>query len=47
MLKAATSDSVMAGLDPAIPLENAPCSPKRDHRDKPGDDDRIFGRLLP
>jgi hypothetical protein len=41
---------VMAGLSrpkdgvaplayvPAIPLRNVPCLPKRDHRDKPGDD---------
>jgi succinyl-diaminopimelate desuccinylase len=28
----------MAGLVPAIPLRNAPCLPKRDHRVKPGDD---------
>jgi Xaa-Pro aminopeptidase len=29
----------MAGLDPAIPIRDAmPCKPKRDHRDKPGDD---------
>src|SRR6185312_7301410 len=28
----------MAGFVPAIPLRHAPCSPKRDHRDKPGDD---------
>jgi hypothetical protein len=30
----------MAGLDPAIPLMEAQCSPKRDHRDKPGDDSK-------
>ena len=29
---------VMAGLVPAIPITKAPCSPNRDHRDKPGDD---------
>ncbi|RDV01083.1 hypothetical protein DXH78_17735 [Undibacter mobilis] len=28
----------MAGLDPAISLRDAQCPPKRDHRDKPGDD---------
>jgi hypothetical protein len=32
------SPRVMAGLDPAIPLRRARCVPKRDHRDKPGDD---------
>jgi hypothetical protein len=31
----------MAGLDPAIPLRKAMASPKRDHRDKPGDDKRV------
>ena len=30
--------NVMAGLVPAIPITKAPCSPDRDHRDKPGDD---------
>jgi len=29
---------VMAGLVPAIPIIEALCSPDRDHRDKPGDD---------
>jgi hypothetical protein len=29
---------VMAGLVPAIPLRDVPRSPKRDRRDKPGDD---------
>jgi hypothetical protein len=33
----------MAGLDPAIPLRDALCSPKRDHRDKPGDDKEKVG----
>jgi hypothetical protein len=33
----------MAGLDPAIPLRLAPCIPKRDHRDKPGDDEKMLG----
>ena len=28
----------MAGLVPAIPMREAPCSPKRDARDKPGHD---------
>ena len=28
----------MAGLVPAIPIDLAPCRPKRDRRDKPGDD---------
>jgi hypothetical protein len=28
----------MAGLVPAISLRDALCSPKRCHRDKPGDD---------
>ncbi len=28
----------MAGLVPAISLRDARCPPKRDHRDKPGDD---------
>jgi glutaconate CoA-transferase subunit B len=28
----------MAGLVPAIPTRDAPCPPKRDRRDKPGDD---------
>ncbi|MDZ4368611.1 MAG: hypothetical protein U0987_16550 [Afipia sp.] len=28
----------MAGLVPAIPIVEAPCSIDRDHRDKPGDD---------
>src|SRR5215471_10048718 len=31
--------SVMRGLDPRIPLRDAPCSPKRDGRDEPGHDD--------
>src|SRR5215207_2828742 len=30
----------MAGLVPAISLRDAPCHPKRDRRDKPGDDSR-------
>lgn len=30
--------AVMARLDPAIPLRRTQCVPKRDHRDKPGDD---------
>jgi hypothetical protein len=35
---------VMAGLVPAIPLREAElCLPKRDHRDKPGDDGRKLG----
>jgi len=39
-----TLSLVMAGLVPAIPLSNAwPCSPKRDHRHKPGDDDKMPG----
>jgi hypothetical protein len=29
---------VMAGLDSAISIRDALCHPKRDHRDKPGDD---------
>ncbi|MES1156017.1 MAG: hypothetical protein ABUL48_06265 [Pseudorhodoplanes sp.] len=33
---------VMAGLDPAIPIRRAWCSPKRDARVKPAHDDRIF-----
>ena len=44
MLNPARFESVMAGLDPAIPLRNALCLPKRNHRDKPGDDGSIFGR---
>jgi hypothetical protein len=36
----ATLSTVMAGLVPAIPLRDALCPPKRDHRDKPGDDSR-------
>src|SRR5690349_9324094 len=36
----------MAGLVPAIPLREAPCLPKRGHRDKPGDD-RWECRLRP
>ncbi len=28
----------MAGLVPAISFRDALCAPKRDHRDKPGDD---------
>jgi hypothetical protein len=32
----------MAGLDPAISFRDAPCQPKRDHRDKPGDDKLEF-----
>jgi hypothetical protein len=35
-----TSQFVMAGLVPAISIRKArPCSPKRDRRDKPGDDE--------
>ena len=34
----ANLSAVMAGLDPAISLRDALCSPKRDHRDEPGDD---------
>ena len=30
----------MPGLDPGISLRDAHCHPKRDHRDKPGDDNR-------
>jgi hypothetical protein len=47
MLIALTIDSVMAGIVPAIPLMDAHRQPKRDPRDKPGDDGRIPGRLLP
>jgi len=38
----------MAGLVPAIPILGAsPCPPKRDRRDKPGDDDtRRFSTCL-
>ena len=33
---------------PAIPLRDATlCIPKRDHRDKPGDDSRMLGDALP
>jgi hypothetical protein len=35
--------TVMAGLVPAIPIDVALCRPKRDRRDKPGDDNVIFG----
>ena len=36
---------VMAGLVPAIPIDMAPyCVPKRDRRDKPGDDIILFAR---
>jgi hypothetical protein len=38
------SEIVMAGLDPATPLRLAPCSPKRDARDKRGHDDGEFFR---
>ena len=38
-------DLVMAGLVPAISLRDALCLPKRDHRDKPGDDKRSFLRV--
>src|SRR5262249_36578427 len=35
-----TSEFVMAGLDPAIPILGArPCHGHRDRRDKPGDDE--------
>src|SRR5205807_2014564 len=34
----ASAFSVMPGLDPGIPLRRAQCHPKRDRRDKPGDD---------
>jgi len=36
----------MAGLDPAISLRDAHCHPKRDHRDKPGDDMQSSLRAL-
>ena len=40
----------MAGLVPAIPLREPPCSPNRDRRDKPGDDDgegvELVGKCL-
>jgi hypothetical protein len=32
----------MAGLVPAIPIRRAQCPPKRDRRDKPGDDGLFF-----
>ena len=36
----------MAGLVPAIPIHVAqPCPPKRDRRDKPGDDSGMVVRL--
>jgi glycyl-tRNA synthetase beta chain len=40
--------AVMAGLVPAIALREAPTASqsKRDHRDKPGDDDGVLGSLL-
>ena len=38
------SDAVMAGLDPAIPLRDALCPTKRDHRVKPGDDKENVAR---
>src|ERR1035437_9164651 len=34
----------MAGLVPAISLRDAHCPPKRDHRDKPGDDKLSMSR---
>jgi hypothetical protein len=33
-----TLTSVVAGLVPATPIRKALCPPKRDRRDKPGDD---------
>src|SRR5450631_211916 len=36
----------MAGLVPAISLRDATCPPKRDHRDKPGDDKHNMLRAL-
>jgi hypothetical protein len=36
----------MAGLVPAISLRDAMCRPKRDHRDKPGDDRKWFQRCM-
>ena len=36
----------MAGLDPAISLRDALYPPKRDHRDKPGDDKHNMLRAL-
>jgi glycyl-tRNA synthetase beta chain len=38
--------SVIAGLVPAIPSTDAGDQPKRDHRDKPGDDAAVIGSLL-
>jgi hypothetical protein len=50
---------VRAGLVPAIPLRDAQCSPRRDHRDigersdavlrttMPGDDGLMLGKLIP
>src|ERR1700730_15265842 len=38
--------AVMRGLDPRIPPRKAwPCPPKRDGRDKPGHDERLFQRF--
>jgi hypothetical protein len=39
--------SVMAGLVPAVALRDTQCLTKRDHRNKPGDDNRISGTHLP
>jgi len=42
---------VMAGLVPAIPLSQARCPPKRDHRDsrfaRPGDDNLNYFPAIP
>jgi hypothetical protein len=37
----------MAGLVPAISFRDAPCPVKRDHRDKPGDDNLSYFPAIP
>src|SRR5688500_17335862 len=37
----------LSGLDPAIPIPGARCSPERDRRDKPGDDGGAIGGTVP
>jgi hypothetical protein len=39
IIEAEDSQFVMRGLDPRIPIRGTSCLPKRDRRDKPGDDE--------
>ena len=43
-MRSGSLNVVMAELAPAISIRDALCHPKRDHRAKPGDDNRAWPR---